>query len=468
MALATTCPKCNTSFRVAPDQLALRRGMVRCGLCQNVFSGMANLRHVDEILRQRSVEPGAAQQGPGANPAAAGAAGGGSSAGVGNPAGLQSAAGGAGAAANLSGARDAGDAPAKKPADSLGKRVSDKPGSSRRSGHGGAPSTFAQTDLRTAFFLPETVFGPTTEMVAEGQQFVSEPAAVPASIKPHLGANGGLIGGYAGTSTNERAGALNRRQTVDDTSDETRMVPPTDLADAPASIALRQPGPDTRIRWAQEAAQTQADGARAEAAKAGDDAERPRSKRRGAAQRDRSDEAIAYFAPEASVGGFASRRIALGWLFCLLGAVLLLAQLIIGARQSLTASFPSLRTPLQAIAQPFGLRIEPPLDLQALTIESFELQATDKPGQLVMSALLRNRANRGVQWPALEIVLTDGQGTLLVRKVLLPKDYFAGLPSESLRQAELGMSPRAELPLKLALDARDLAAAGYSVTLFYP
>jgi predicted Zn finger-like uncharacterized protein len=40
MALATTCPQCKTSFKVVPDQLKLRRGLVRCGVCQHVFSGI--------------------------------------------------------------------------------------------------------------------------------------------------------------------------------------------------------------------------------------------------------------------------------------------------------------------------------------------------------------------------------------------------------------------------------------------
>jgi len=48
MALATTCPQCKTSFKVVPDQLKLRRGLVRCGVCQFVFSGVEHLRYVDK------------------------------------------------------------------------------------------------------------------------------------------------------------------------------------------------------------------------------------------------------------------------------------------------------------------------------------------------------------------------------------------------------------------------------------
>ena len=39
MALATQCPHCGTTSRVAADQLKLRGGIVRCGACQGVFDG---------------------------------------------------------------------------------------------------------------------------------------------------------------------------------------------------------------------------------------------------------------------------------------------------------------------------------------------------------------------------------------------------------------------------------------------
>jgi predicted Zn finger-like uncharacterized protein len=43
MALATICPHCSTTFRVASDQLKLRGGIVRCGACNEVFDGNAAL-----------------------------------------------------------------------------------------------------------------------------------------------------------------------------------------------------------------------------------------------------------------------------------------------------------------------------------------------------------------------------------------------------------------------------------------
>ena len=62
MALATTCPQCKTSFKVVPDQLKLRRGMVRCGVCQHVFSGIDFLRYVDESTRRSELPADAVPQ----------------------------------------------------------------------------------------------------------------------------------------------------------------------------------------------------------------------------------------------------------------------------------------------------------------------------------------------------------------------------------------------------------------------
>jgi len=47
MALATRCPHCKTTFRVASDQLKLRGGIVRCGTCHQVFDGNATLVDLD-------------------------------------------------------------------------------------------------------------------------------------------------------------------------------------------------------------------------------------------------------------------------------------------------------------------------------------------------------------------------------------------------------------------------------------
>jgi predicted Zn finger-like uncharacterized protein len=49
MALATQCPHCHTTFRVAHDQLKLRAGLVRCGACKQIFNGIENLLRPEDV-----------------------------------------------------------------------------------------------------------------------------------------------------------------------------------------------------------------------------------------------------------------------------------------------------------------------------------------------------------------------------------------------------------------------------------
>ena len=44
MSFITQCPACETQFKVAPDQLKISEGWVRCGQCQHVFDASLNLQ----------------------------------------------------------------------------------------------------------------------------------------------------------------------------------------------------------------------------------------------------------------------------------------------------------------------------------------------------------------------------------------------------------------------------------------
>ncbi|ARP91912.1 hypothetical protein CAL14_17805 [Bordetella genomosp. 9] len=53
MAMTTRCPHCGTAFKVVADQLRVRNGLVRCGVCSRVFDGYAAI--VDESGRPAPV-----------------------------------------------------------------------------------------------------------------------------------------------------------------------------------------------------------------------------------------------------------------------------------------------------------------------------------------------------------------------------------------------------------------------------
>lgn len=53
--MQTTCPECGTAFRVAPAELAHRRGWVRCGRCSAPFDALAALADEPPGLRVESL-----------------------------------------------------------------------------------------------------------------------------------------------------------------------------------------------------------------------------------------------------------------------------------------------------------------------------------------------------------------------------------------------------------------------------
>ena len=155
------------------------------------------------------------------------------------------------------------------------------------------------------------------------------------------------------------------------------------------------------------------------------------------------------------------------WVACALLLLLALAQGIIVARNELAIRYPAFQDFLSQVSEPFGLQVELPRRFDALTIESFELQASEVTSGEVQTylaqALLRNQASHAVQWPAIELSLTDPSGQLLARKVLLAKDYLPA--SDSKNQ---GFAARSEKNIRIKLTLNQLNPNGYSAVLFYP
>ncbi|HPU53000.1 MAG TPA: DUF3426 domain-containing protein, partial [Burkholderiaceae bacterium] len=173
-------------------------------------------------------------------------------------------------------------------------------------------------------------------------------------------------------------------------------------------------------------------------------------------------DAVDFFAAPSRARGFTSRTNAFAMMACVALSATLLFQAALAGRDWLAAWVPALEPALGAMSNLAGLSVQAPRSLGALTLESFELQAGTDPGALTMNALLRNRAGHVVRWPGMELTLTDGSGTVVVRKQLLPADYLGrGLPAA-------GVPAGVEQALTVSLQGVDLQPTGYNVKLFYP
>lgn len=147
-----------------------------------------------------------------------------------------------------------------------------------------------------------------------------------------------------------------------------------------------------------------------------------------------------------------------------LAACTLLAQAVVHYRIELSVMFPGTKPALVAMCEVLECKVALPSRIELIGIDSSDLSpSADTPGNLQLSASLRNRAPFNQAWPHLELTLTDSTDKPLVRRALGPTDY---LPS--IRKIEEGFPARSEQPVYLSLQAPGVPAAGYRLYVFYP
>lgn len=155
------------------------------------------------------------------------------------------------------------------------------------------------------------------------------------------------------------------------------------------------------------------------------------------------------------------------WPFVL--AIVLLAgalagQLTFRFRSELAVAMPVLRPLLVVLAEAFDTDIPAPRHVDLISIESSDLQTDAAHGNLLaLSALLRNRAAYDQALPSLELTLTDNQDTVIARRVFPPAEYLAP------KTAVGNLFPAgSDLPVRLWIEAKELAPSGYRLYVFYP
>lgn len=150
------------------------------------------------------------------------------------------------------------------------------------------------------------------------------------------------------------------------------------------------------------------------------------------------------------------------------GIVLLVAlfagQLAWHYRDLVAAHFPATRALLDRLCAVGGCTIKPLRDIAWLSIDASDLQADPAhKGLLVLTATLRNRAPYAVAYPHLELTLTEGQDTVVVRRALAPAEYVGATQDPA-----KGIAGNGEVAVRLFVDASATVQSGYRVYLFYP
>lgn len=146
-------------------------------------------------------------------------------------------------------------------------------------------------------------------------------------------------------------------------------------------------------------------------------------------------------------------------LLAVLASALLAAQAAWMHHDLVAARWPASAPVLASLCAIAGCTLEPPRRIDALAVIGSSLVRDAAPGSYRLSVTLGNRDRIAVRLPAFDLVLSDAQGRLLVRRVLQPGELGA-------QGDRIGAG--AELSLEALLRAGDEPVVGYAVEIFYP
>ncbi|ANB74021.1 hypothetical protein AYM40_17830 [Paraburkholderia phytofirmans OLGA172] len=158
----------------------------------------------------------------------------------------------------------------------------------------------------------------------------------------------------------------------------------------------------------------------------------------------------------------------LGWIIsgsvaATLLVIALLAQLAWWQRETVQIYFPRSQTLYAKACAQLGCQITPPHDIDGLQVEPSDLRQIDGPHKLELKMPLRNRFNIALAYPAIELTLLDDQNNVAVRRVLWPQDYVApGTPIAA------GLPAHTTQTMIVHLDTGNAVASNFRVQIFYP
>jgi predicted Zn finger-like uncharacterized protein len=183
----------------------------------------------------------------------------------------------------------------------------------------------------------------------------------------------------------------------------------------------------------------------------------------------KSDSDLLLMTPRFSIATEPAQPSVRRWVFaalCVLAVIVLAGQAAYVWRNAIAANWPAARPLLLQACALLQCRLDRPMALDHLSIESSDLQAVpDTKDSYTFGALLRSRDTTAVRYPAIELTLTDALNQVVLRRVLMPEQY---LDTKQARQIDQGLAANAELPVKITFTVAGPAIVGYRVGLFYP
>lgn len=408
MALATQCPHCQTTFRVAHDQLKLRAGIVRCGTCKQIFNG------VEHLLPPDAIPPAGMPRHP---------------------------------AAAASGKIEPVQPPAVTPA---------------HDGQHGGDMTFKpfQPIVTDTSATPETPSEspatlPSEPMPSPGIDLSLDQAEYEAleqlTQKHFMEAEQPWEDIPLKPSTAElppiKMAAAENKAVVVETEILQPSLPAIEETAIPdfllAGIEDHRQHPSLAIDTVSVSPADEPDEAENDFA----NEEEPDFVKRGR-------QLQRYKRPRQLLFG-------IGALLLLIGAM---AQATYAFRNQIAARLPQTKPLLSAACSIIGCKIAWPEEIDALTIEASELQALpNNNSAFSLTLLLRNRGSSTEAWPSIQLTLNDENERAVARRIFTPREYLG-----SAAEMEKGFASNTEQSVKIFFTLAQLKASGYRVYLFYP
>ena len=474
MLLATRCPFCETVFRIQPTQLAVRRGLVRCGHCQEAFDASGSLYEMPEGGDFTRAVPVAAE-----------------------------------IAASLTAApAEPATHFAAQPAAQLASQFVPQPASQ---------STSQQPDVEPGQADEPAAAAPSQEpppQLSATPNFTNrtwDPWAPPQDnqLDPRLKYNADKLPGASITpgATPGVTPAHASRIVFDD--EPTLRRAPQDAPHAPVApaapaapaapeaapeAATAAPAPPPQqpaaaepfppaTRWTRSEPNLGTSGPTEPTFSANEASAAARMNDPEPALGTRTREAapepaFSALSPNDGTSPFAVTREAparargsrrLGWrilgtLLAILLLALLVVQLAWWQRETVMVYWPDSQPLYQQACEQLGCRVLPPRDIDGLLVEPSDLRQVDnEPHHLELKVPLRNRFNVALAYPAIELSLLDRQNNIVVRRVLWPQDYVT--PGTSI---EAGLPARTTQTMIVRLDTGDVVASNFRIEIFYP
>ena len=488
MALATRCPYCQTTFRVAHDQLKLRAGLVRCGACKEIFNGIEHLLRPGEGTP--GVVPAAALTTPAplATPAApvesitatvsvpppvtidaslpidAHAASTAESHLIENPSPLGSPISPTSLVADVAQATAQNGEPAFPASDAAAIPQAAQ------------PAVIAERFSDTADFYPAfDLMTPPVASPAETPRPLrpsSPPVATPAEFDP---GRDDPLQRMTLIQFSDDDHADDEEDFADHESVSNRLRTAADGATAAMSSATAPGGADSTSGHGGAPALIAASAHPADELDQAIDylQRRPwrgskkslsRKDVEGGSEYDSDTEEPSFVTRARRRRGAASALRSWTGRLVLLLIAMALAQGTFALRDQIAVRVPGAKTWLTDACSLLGCQIELPAQAEAISIESNELTTLSAAKNTFgLTLLLRNRGAIAQRWPNIELTLLDGADRPVIRKVFAAADY---LPTAT--ELSKGFAANSEQTVRVAFELRQQKASNYRVYSFYP